>query len=482
MSNYSSHRATYPYYAMGSWHKRDGVQKVRNPWSGEEVAVVSMATEEDVKEILEAAQASVAHTGLQLPLERKRMLSEIAQGIQRREPELVTTIISEAGKPLRLAQLEVERAITTFQMAAIEAGWQDEVVSISPKKVGMDRSYRGFLRRFPLGIILGITPFNFPLNLVAHKIAPSIAAGNCILLKPDPRTPLSALLLADIIHSAGVLPGQVNIVPFEHSLVKSVLADDRIRMLSFTGRSEIGWQLKSFLPSRTKVTLELGGNAAVIVEPDSNWREAVTAIADSAFAFAGQSCISTQRILVHTSIYAAFRKELVIATTSMHSGDPRLAGTIVGPLIDQAARDRVLRLVGQAIKEGAVLLTPIVSQGLSLLNPILIERVRDDLPLESQEVFGPVATLTSYSDISEAFARVNESEYGLQSSIFTKNTQTAQKAFQRLETGSVLINEIPSFRVENMPYGGIKASGFGREGIRYSMLEMTEPKLFIEKL
>lgn len=478
-SNFS--QQTYPYYAAGVWHKKAVVQQVRNPWSGDSLASVSVATKSDVQDILEAANTSFLHTCLQLPLERKRILSRIAQGIQKLEKEFVATIVSEAGKPLHLAQVEVTRAISTFQIAAIEAQAPDEDISISTNPAG-GMSHHGLLRRFPLGVILGITPFNFPLNLVAHKIAPAIASGNCIILKPSPRTPLSALLLAKVIHSAGVVPGQVNIVPFDHSLVKNILADCRVRMLSFTGGSLVGWNLKGSLPVRTKVTLELGGNAAVIVEPDANWREAVPAIAASAFAFAGQSCISTQRIFVHASIYPSFRKELVIAATSMYSGDPRLPVTTVGPLIDQAARNRVLHWVEQATQEGAMLLTPIVTQGLSLLKPILIEAVRDGLLLESQEVFGPVATLQSYSDISEAFTRVNASDYGLQASIFTKNTQTAQSAFRTLETGTVLINEIPSFRVENMPYGGIKASGFGREGIRYAMLEMTEPKLFIEKL
>lgn len=452
-------------------------ETVRNPFTGEAVGSVPVADEREVEEALAAAHETFQTARRQTPDERARVLERVAAGVREHEAEFVELIIAEAGKPRRSAEAEVARAQQTFSLAAREAlEPRDEPVEMEASAPG--RGHTGWVRRVPRGVILGVTPFNFPLNLVAHKVAPCLATGNTMLLKPAPKAPLSAVKLAGILRDAGVPPEQVRVLLFDHALVPRLLADERIKMLSFTGSSAVGWDLKS-RSGKKPVTLELGGNAAVIVHDDAAWRDAAPLLARSAFGFAGQSCISVQRIFVQEKIHAEFREAFVDYTKShIRTGDPRDAETVVGPMIEAAARDRVLEWVGEAVSRGARALTPVAHRG-NCIEPIILENVPHDAKVSCEEVFGPVALIEPYADFEDALRAVNDSRYGLQAGVFTRDLALAQWAFDALEVGGVLINQTPTFRVENMPYGGVKDSGFGREGIRYAMEEMCERRLCI---
>jgi acyl-CoA reductase-like NAD-dependent aldehyde dehydrogenase len=303
-----------------------------------------------------------------------------------------------------------------------------------------------------------------------------------MLLKPALKTPLTALLLAEVLEAAGVPEGQVDVMPFGHELIPALMADDRVKMLSFTGSVGVGWKLKT-QAEKMKVALELGGNAAVIVEPDTELDIAIPKIAAGAYGYAGQSCISVQRILVHYAIYAKFRDALTAyIKEKIKVGDPALPGTVVGPMINADARDKVVAWVKEAEQAGATLLTPLRTEGDSVLHPVLLEKVPKDAAVSCEEAFAPLAVLESYDTFDDALARVNDSRFGLQAGVFTTDIKKAFLAFESLEVGGVMINQVPTFRVENMPYGGVKDSGFGREGIRYAMEEMTEPRSLVVNL
>lgn len=467
-----------PFYLDGCWVETKTSEPVHNPWSGEKLADVCMASPEDVESAVAAAHAAFQKTRKTPAAARAEMLDAIGDLIARRRKEFVDVIIAEAGKPVAFAEAEVDRARMTFQFAAAQA-LADGGHGLNMEASKPGAGHFGLVRRFPIGAILGITPFNFPLNLVAHKVAPCLATGNTMVLKPSPRTPLTALLLAGVLHEAGVPAGQVNVVPFEHGLVGGLLSDPRLKMLSFTGSAEVGWQLKT-RAAKMKVALELGGNAAVVVEPDCDWNAAIPKIAAAAFGYAGQSCISVQRILVNREIFAPFRGALVShIQEKIRSGDPSLRDTVVGPMIAAAAREKVLRWIEEATGAGASLLTPVVTEGRSLLGPVLLEDVPADCAVLREEAFAPLAVLQHYGTFEEALGLVNDSSFGLQAGIFTNSLPKALQAFEELEVGGVMINQVPTFRVENMPYGGVKESGVGREGVRYAMEEMTEPRSLV---
>jgi acyl-CoA reductase-like NAD-dependent aldehyde dehydrogenase len=395
-----------------------------------------------------------------------------------RRKEFVDVIVAEAGKPVSFAEAEVDRARMTFQFAAALA-LADEGHAINMEASRPGAGHFGLVRRFPMGVILGITPFNFPLNLVAHKVAPCLATGNTMVLKPSPRTPLTALLLAEVLHEAGVPAGQINVVPFDHELVGDLLSDPSLKMFSFTGSAEVGWHLKA-RAGKLKVALELGGNAAVLVEPDSDWHSAIPKIAAAAYGYAGQSCISVQRILVHSEIFTPFRAALVShIREKIPVGDPSLRETVVGPMISPEAREKTLRWIESATAAGASLLTPLTLEARSLLGPVLLEDVPPDAAILREEAFAPVAVLQHYGSFEEGLSMANDSRFGLQAGVFTNSLPKAFQSFEELEAGGVLINQVPTFRVENMPYGGVKDSGFGREGLRYAMEEMTEPRSLV---
>jgi acyl-CoA reductase-like NAD-dependent aldehyde dehydrogenase len=467
-----------PFYLDGRWVETKTSESVYNPWSGEKLAEVCTGSSEDVERAVASAHSAFQKTQKIPAFERAEKLTAICDLLAKRRQEFVDVIVAEAGKPVSFAEAEVDRALLTFQFAAAQVlGDPGHGINMEASKPGA--GHFGLVRRFPIGVILGITPFNFPLNLVAHKVAPCLASGNTMVLKPSPRTPLSALLLAEVLDEAGIPAGQVNVIPFDHSHVAGLLSDSRLKMLSFTGSAEVGWQLKS-RAGKMKVALELGGNAAVVVEPDSDWRAAVPKIASAAFGFAGQSCISVQRILVNREILEPFREALVSHTQEkIRAGDPSQRDTIVGPMITSQAREKVLKWIEEATAGGASLLTPLVKEGHSLLGPVLLENAPSSASALCEEAFAPLAVLQGYDTFEEALSLVNDSHFGLQAGVFSNNLSKALQAFEELEVGGVMINQVPTFRVENMPYGGVKDSGAGREGVRYAMEEMTEPRSLV---
>lgn len=468
-----------PFLIGGRWCRTTAVAPVRNPYTGETIAHVCQA---GPPEAAKAVQSSVdgAVTMRQLSSHaRATILQKTAQALQARQEEFARTMTTEAGKPVADARREVSRAIQTCAIAAEEAkriGGEVVPLDWSP---GME-SHWGITRRFPIGPILGITPFNFPLNLVVHKVAPALAAGNSILIKPAPQTPLTALLLADLLMEAGVPPGAVNVVPCDNRVAEQLVIDPRFKLLSFTGSAPVGWMLKAKC-GKKKVVLELGGNAAVIVEPDADLDYVAQRCVTGGFSYAGQTCISVQRIFVHESVAAAFTDRLLARVQLLKTGDPSDEQTVVGPLIDAGAAQRVEEWIGEAVAQGAQLLSGGTRTG-SVVRPTVLSQVTGRMKVSCQEVFGPLVTVTPYGDFETVLEHVNESEYGLQAGLFTQHVGRVFQAFEQLEVGAVLVNEIPTFRADHMPYGGVKDSGIGREGVRYAIEDMTEPKLLVLNL
>lgn len=445
-----------------------------NPFDGTLVGEACLGGQAEVELAVDAASRTFARTRRQPAHERAALLQRAAELIRAHAPELAALVTAECGKPIVLAEAEVQRCALTFSLAAAEclvAAPLTVNMSASPAGQGAD----GTFSRVPLGVVLAITPFNFPLNLVAHKLAPALATGCTVLLKPSPRTPLSALRLTELLLEAGMPPGQVNCVVFDPALIPALLADARVRMVSFTGSAAVGWPLKG-QAVKQRVVLELGGNAAAVVHRDADLARAVPQIAASAFGFAGQTCISLQRVFVHREIAAEFQRALLDhLREKIRQGDPRDRAVLVGPVIDAAARDRILAWVDEALKAGAHLLTPLrVGRDDTVLPPIVLEGMPAGVRLSCEEVFGPVLSLESYGDFDAALARVNDSAFGLQAGVFTRDLALARRAGRELEAGAVIVNAATSFRLENMPYGGVKDSGFGREGVRFAMEDMTE--------
>lgn len=466
------------FYLNGNWCSSPEFETIFNPWSGEKIADVCLASPEQIESAIASAHAAFQITRKLSNEARASVLENIGALISKRRQEFVDVIVAEAGKPVTFAKSEVDRACVCFRMAAAQA-LADEGHGLNMDASAAGTGHFGLVKRFPMGVLFGITPFNFPLNLVVHKVAPCLATGNTMLLKPALKTPLSALLLAEILEEAGVPPGQINIVPFDHKFIDPLLTDPRIRMLSFTGSVDVGWNLKS-RASKMKCALELGGNAAVVIEPDSDWSAAIPSIASAAFGFAGQSCISIQRILVNKRIYQNFKESLLTYVINhIHIGDPSDPKTLVGPMINSLARQKILDWVQEATQAGASLLTPRVVEGRSILGPVLLENVPLHCAAIQEEAFAPLAVMHAYENFEEALTMVNNSRFGLQAGIFTENLSKALQAYEELDIGGVMINQVPTFRVENMPYGGVKESGFGREGIRYAMEEMTEPRSLV---
>ena len=466
-----------PFLLGGRAVTTDETAEVRNPYNGDLVAEVSVAGAEEIARALDLAAAAFEETRHQAPVDRAHLLNKIAATIAKRSDEFVELLVAEAGKPVTLAKIEVQRAQSTFELAAagaLEPNGHPIEMGATPAGAG----HAGLARRFPLGVILGITPFNFPLNLVAHKVAPCLATGNTMILKPAMKTPLCALLLGEILAECGAPSGQVAFLPFSHRHVDTLLRDPRIKMLSFTGGVDVGWQLKA-KAVKQKITLELGGNAACVVEPDSDWRRHAAKMAVGAFAYAGQSCISVQRIFAQAEIYDEFKDAFLAAVGEKAvAGDPRDAKTLVGPMITKAALDNVVGWIKDAEKRGARLLTPLKVDG-QVLHPVVLENVPRDAAVSCEEAFAPVVVLESYRTYDEGLAAVNDSKFGLQAGVFTGDLGKAYRAYDILDVGGVLINQVPTFRTENMPYGGVKDSGFGREGVRYAMEDMTELKSLV---
>jgi acyl-CoA reductase-like NAD-dependent aldehyde dehydrogenase len=451
----------------GDWVSSTQSCEVKNPYTHESIGSYFQAGPEQVEQAFQSAHEAFCRNRELTPAARAVFLGEVAAVIKRRSQEFLDMLIREAGKPITSAEAEVARAQHTFLFAASECRQPNgELIALDGSEWG--KKHAGSVRRFPIGVIFGITPFNFPLNLVAHKVAPALAAGNAIVIKPSPRTVLTALLLAESLQEAGVPGGLVNIVPFDVSLMEPYYNDERVKMVSFTGSAAVGWKIK-----------ELGGNAAAIVHDDAEWENKIAAIANGAFGYAGQSCISVQRVYVHSRIYGVFRDAFLgYVRDKVKTGDPRDRETVVGPMIAPEATQRFLKWVDQAVAAGAKLATEKTING-QCVGPIVLEQVPEEQPISCEEAFAPVVVLALYDDFEDAIAKVNHSRWGMQTGVFTRDLKIAHQAYESLDVAAVLINQVPTFRVENMPYGGIKLSGFGREGVKYAMEEMTERKTLI---
>ena len=464
----------YHTFIGGNFRPCRKAQEITNPYNREGIGIVHQAGEEEIEEAVRSAQSAFGEMR-RLPLYRRaEALQKITDGIKERREELARMICLEAGKPITDARNEVGRAILTFQTAAEEAkrlGGEVLPLDLLPG----NEKRMAIVRRFPLGPILGISPFNFPLNLVAHKIAPAIASGNTILLKPAPKTPITALLLAEIIQACGLPTGTVNVFATSNDLAERLVMDERIRMLSFTGSARVGWMLKA-KAGKKKVLLELGGNAGVIVHSDADLDLAAKRCAAGGFSYAGQTCISVQRIYVHESVVKPFLDRLVGHVSKLKMGDPMKEDTHIGPMIDPAAALRTEEWVKEAIQQGAKLVIGGKRRD-QFFEPTVLTDTQPSMKVCSEEVFAPLVMVMPYRTFDEAIVQVNHSVYGLQAGVFTRDLSAAFKAYDEIEVGGLMINEVPAFRVDPMPYGGVKDSGFGREGIRYAIEAMTELKL-----
>ncbi len=470
---------TQAFLVDGKWLEEGDPVEVRAPYDGSVISQVFQGRREHAEAAIAAAVKAFGTTRRLPAFERQRVLRRVAQNISERKAEFANTLAQEAGKPIKAARTEVERAIFTFTVAA------EESTRIYGEYLPLDwQEYTagrwGIVRRFPLGPIAGITPFNFPLNLVAHKLAPAIAAGCSMVLKPAPQTPLSALLLAEAVQQAGWPDGALNVLPLSNEDAGLLVTDDRLKMISFTGSAAVGWQIKKNA-GKKKVILELGGNAGVIVHSDADLAYAADRCVAGGFAYAGQTCISVQRILVERSVCARFTELLLAGVARLKTGDPLDESTDLGPLIRENDAVRAGEWVQEAVRGGARLLCGGKRNG-PMLEPTVLTGTRPEMKVNCQEIFAPVVAVEPYNDFNDALRQINNSAYGLQAGIFTRDVKLLFNAYEELEVGGLVAGDVPSFRIDHMPYGGIKDSGLGREGLRYAIEEMTEPKLLVMNL
>jgi acyl-CoA reductase-like NAD-dependent aldehyde dehydrogenase len=459
----------------GDWVETGEWIDVRSPYSGETVGRVAKAGAEETRRAIDAAEQAMREP---LPAhKRAEILVRVAMALGRRHDEVARTISDEAGKPMKAARVEAKRAMSTYTFAAVEAR------KLAGEMVPMDAAQAGegklaFTLRRPIGIVAAISPFNFPLNLVAHKLAPALAAGCAVVLKPASQTPLSALLLAELEEEAGLPPGWLNVVAGPASEIGDVLLDDeRVRAVTFTGSGAVGWGLKERAP-RKKVNLELGNATPLVVAADADIEAAAAATAANAFSFAGQSCISIQRVYVERAVYDDFLERLLPRVAELKVGDPADEETDVGPVIDEDAKERILDWVQEARAKGARILAGGEERD-GLIQPTVIADAGRELKVSCEEVFGPVVTVNAVDSLEEAVELSNSTRYGLQAGIFTSGLDTALRAANELEFGGVTVNEAPTFRSDQMPYGGVKDSGNTREGPAYAVRELTEEHLVV---
>ena len=462
----------------GEWVETGEWQEVRSPYSGEVVGRVPRAGADETRRAIDAAEAAMREP---LPAhKRAEILVRVAGALGRRHEEVAGLISDEAGKPLKAAKIEASRAMSTYTFSAVEAR------KLVGEMVPMDASQAGegklaFTLRRPLGVVGAISPFNFPLNLVAHKIAPALASGCAVVLKPASQTPLSALLLAELEAEAGLPAGWLNVVVGPASEIGDALVEDeRVKVITFTGSSAVGWKLRERAP-RKRVNLELGNATPLIVEADADIEAAAAATAQHGFSFAGQSCISIQRIYIQRSVYDEYVERLLPKVDDLVLGNPADDDTDVGPVIDEDARDRILEWIEEARRGGAEIVAGGELDG-ELIRPTVIANSGPELKVSCEEVFGPLVTVNPYDSLDEALELANGTKYGLQAGIFTSSLQTAFRAAQELEFGGVTVNEAPTFRADQMPYGGVKDSGNTREGPAYTVRELTEERVVVVDL
>jgi acyl-CoA reductase-like NAD-dependent aldehyde dehydrogenase len=465
-----------PFLVNGDWRTGEGTLEVRSPFDDAVVAELGVPTEADVEEAVATASSTFEESPKLSVAARSTALDHISRRLDETQEENARLIAAEGGKPLKWARVEAARAVSTFRWASetLRHG-TDEAMRLDTEAAFGSRL--GILRRFPIGPVLGITPFNFPLNLVAHKVAPALAVGAPIVVKPASATPIGALRLAEFFDETDLPKGMYQVLPVSSKVADAMARDDRFRKISFTGSAGIGWYLKGLDPKK-KVTLELGGNAGVIVHSDADLDLAAQRIAFGGYYQAGQSCISVQRVLVASEVYDDFAARLTKQVEQLKVGDPMDETVDVGPVITQSEVDRIAEWVREAEAQGAEVLTGGTADG-PFFAPTLISQTTPQMKVRCEEVFGPVCTITPYQTFDEALAEVNDSKYGLQAGVFTNDINRAFEAHRTLEVGGVIVNDVSAFRADQMPYGGSKESGFGREGLRFAMEEMTEPRIMV---
>ncbi|MBI5433282.1 MAG: aldehyde dehydrogenase family protein [Planctomycetes bacterium] len=469
-------RASSPYYLGNEALAPNQALEVRDKFSGEVATRVALADRAAVERAIALAHDAAPAMRALAGFERQAVLEHCVARFQQRAEELALVLAIEVGKPIKDARGEVARLVDTFKLAAEESVRLDgEILPLD--RTARGKGYTGFVKRVPIGPIAAITPFNFPLNLGAHKVAPALAIGCPFVWKPASATPVSALLVGEILAETKLPRGAFSILPCRAADAEPLIVDERIKLVSFTGSPEVGWDLKR-KAGKKRVSLELGGNAACIVCADADLDDAVERLVVGAFYQSGQSCVSVQRILVEAPIYAALKSKLVARARMLASGDPKDERTFIGPLITVADAVRLEAWIASAEKRGATLLCGGTRRG-ALLEATLLEGVPRDEPLCAAEAFGPVAVLEPFATFDDALRLANESCFGLQAGVFTRDLERAHRAWDELEVGGVIVNDVPSWRADAMPYGGVKDSGFGREGVRYALEELSEPRLMV---
>lgn len=470
----------YPLYLANKAHEgADDALEVVNKYNQETVAEVARADSELLEQAIQKGLEAVPAMQALKPYQKQRILLDCVAKFTERFDEFTEALIAEGGKPEAAAKAEVKRLIATFQFAAdaVTTVPEGEVLPLDATEASA--GYRGFSKRVPIGLCGFISPFNFPLNLVAHKIAPAIAAGCPFILKPASYTPIGALMIADVLAETDLPEGAFSILPMSSKVADVLVTDERIKLLSFTGSDKVGWDMKA-RAGKKKVVLELGGNAAVMIEPDADLEKALPRVITGGYSQAGQVCISVQRVLIHKDIYQSVKDKLVTLAKEVKSGDPSQADVVIGPMIDKGELERIQQWIDEAVEEGATLLCGGEVDGL-VMNATILENVSHESKLYKDEAFGPVMILEAYDDFDKGIELANDSRFGLQVGVYSSSINKAMQAWDHIEAGGVIINDVPTFRVDNMPYGGVKDSGFGREGVKYAIEDMTEIRLMVVK-
>jgi len=469
-------KESYPYYLASEPHYANTDLDVTNKYTGELATKVAMADADTIDKAIAAAEEAQPAMAAMAPFERQAVLEHCVKRFTERADELAQALCIEAGKPIKDAKGEVSRLIDTFKIAA------EESVRINGEVVNLEisaraKGYQGMTKKVPIGPCSFISPFNFPLNLAAHKVAPAIAAGCTFVLKPASRTPIGALIIGEVLAETDLPKGAFSILPCSRDGADLFTTDERLKLLSFTGSPDVGWALKA--KARKKpVVLELGGNAACVVDEDADIEDAIDRVIVGAYYQSGQSCISVQRLLVHSKIYDEFKSRYVEKVKALVSGDPSNEDTFIGPMISEGEAERLHGWIEEAKEKGATILCGGTRDG-AMLEATVMENVPKDCDASAEEAFGPLSILVPFDDYDEALEEVNNSRYGLQAGVFTRDIYKANKAWDVLDVGGVVIGDVPSWRVDNMPYGGVKDSGLGREGIRYAIEDMSETRLMV---
>ncbi|MEM7264427.1 MAG: aldehyde dehydrogenase family protein [Pseudomonadota bacterium] len=469
-------KESYPYYLASEPHYANTDLDVTNKYTGEVATKVAMADADTIDKAIAAAEEAQPAMAAMAPFERQAVLEHCVKCFTERADELAQALCIEAGKPIKDAKGEVSRLIDTFKIAA------EESVRINGEVVNLEisaraKGYQGMTKKVPIGPCSFISPFNFPLNLAAHKVAPAIAAGCTFVLKPASRTPIGALIIGEVLAETDLPKGAFSILPCSRDGADLFTTDERLKLLSFTGSPDVGWALKA-KAGKKPVVLELGGNAACVVDEDADIEDAIDRVIVGAYYQSGQSCISVQRLLVHSKIYDEFKSRYVEKVKALVSGDPSNEDTFIGPMISEGEAERLHGWIEEAKEKGATILCGGTRDG-AMLEATVMENVPKDCDASAEEAFGPLSILVPFDDYDEALEEVNNSRYGLQAGVFTRDIYKAHKAWDVLDVGGVVIGDVPSWRVDNMPYGGVKDSGLGREGIRYAIEDMSETRLMV---